>query len=100
MGVCDSVDPEPRLALLARVLVEKPPRKVARARWRAETRDSFLGGSLHKQSGSSWSYLKMPMNSHYVGHQFCMPVGQRKYAEARGSEKGKFALYNYKPPLK
>ena len=99
MGICHSIDPGPRLALLARTLVEKPPPKVACARWRLEPRDSFLGGSLHEQSGSSWSYLEMPINSHYVGRLFCTPVGQRKYAEARGSEKRKFAMYNYKPPL-
>ena len=99
MGVCNSVDPGPRLALLARILVEKPPPKVARARCRAETRDSFVEGSLHGQSGRSWTYLEMPMNSHYVGGRFCTRIGPRKYAEARGSEKRKFALYNYKPPL-
>ena len=100
MGVCDSVDPGPRLALLARILVEKPPPKVARARRRAKTRDSFLGGSLHEQSGRSWSYLEMPMNSHYVGRRLCTRIGPRTCAEARDSEKGKFALYNYKPALK
>ena len=100
MGVCNSVAPEPRLALLAHILVEKPPPKVARARWRLEPRDSFLGGSLHEQRGRSWSYLKMPMNSHYVERRLYAAVGQRKYAEARGSEKRNSALYNYKPPLK
>ena len=99
MGVCNSVDPGPRLALLARILGEKQPLKVARARCRAETRDSFLGGSLHEQSESSWSYLKVPMNSHYVGRRLCTFIEKRKYAEARGSEKRKFALYNYKPAL-
>ena len=39
------------------------------------------------------------MNSHYVGRRFCTRIGPRTYAEARGSEKGKFALYNYKPAL-
>ena len=100
MGVGDSVDPGPRLALLARILVEKPPPKVARARCRAETRDSFLEASSQQRSGSSWSYIEMPMNSHYVGRLFCTRIGQRKYADARGSIKRKFALYNYKPPLK
>ena len=100
MGVCNSVAPEPRLALLAHILVEKPPPKVARVRRRAETRDSFFEGGLHEQSGRSWSYLEMPINSHYVGRRLCTRIGQRKYAEARGSEKGKFALYNYKPALK
>ena len=99
MGGCDFVDPEPRLALLAHILGEKLPPEVARARQRAETRDSFLEGSLHEQSGRSWSYLKMPMNSHYVGRHFCTAVGQRKYAEVRDSEKGNLAMYNYKPPL-
>ena len=42
VGVCDYVDPAPRLALLARILGEKQAPKVARARRRAETRDSFL----------------------------------------------------------
>ena len=100
VGGCDSVDPGPRLALLARISVEKPPLKVARRRRRAETRDSFLEGSLHEQSGGSWSYLEIPMDSHYVGRQLYAAVGQRTCAEARGSEKGKFALYNYKPALK
>ena len=100
VGVCNSVAPEPRLALLAHILVEKPPPKVARARWRLEPRDSFLGGSSHEQSGRPWSYLEMPMDSHYVGRRFCTRIGPRKYAEARGSEKRKFALYNYKPALK
>ena len=100
MGVCNSVDPGPRLALLARILVAKPPPKVARAQWRAETQDLFLGGSLHEQRGSSWSYLEVPMDFNYVGRRLYAAVGQRKYAEARGSEKGKFALYNYKPALK
>ena len=40
------------------------------------------------------------MDSHYVGRRLCAAMEQRKYAEARGSEKGKFALYNYKPALK
>ena len=53
MGVCNSVDQEPRLALLAGILGEKLPPKVAGGRRRAETRDSFLGGSLHEQSGRS-----------------------------------------------
>ena len=100
MGVCNSVAPEPRLALLAHILVEKPPPKVARARWRLEPRDSFLGGSLHEQSGRSWSYLEMSINSHYVGRHLCTHIGQRKYAEARGSEKRNSALYNYEPALK
>ena len=99
MGVCDSVDPGPRLALLARILVEKPPPKVARARWRVETRDSFLEGSPQRQNGRSWSCLGMPMDSCYVGRHLYAAVGQRKYAEARGSEKRKFAMYNYKPAL-
>ena len=99
MGVCNYVDPGPRLALLARILGEKPPPKVARARRRAETRDSFLGGSLQWQNGGSWSYLEMPMDSHYVGRHFCTRIGPRTYAEARGSKKRKFALYNYKPAL-
>ena len=99
MGVCDSVVPGPRFALLARILGEKPPPKVARVRSRAETRDSFLEGSLQSQSGRCWSYLKMPMNSHYVGRRLYAAVGQRKYTEVRGSKKGKFALYNYKPAL-
>ena len=100
MGVCNSVVPGPQLALLARILVEKPPPKVTRARWRLEPRDLFLGGSLDEQSGRSWSYIEMPINSHYVGRRLCTRIGQRKYAEARGSRKGKFALYNYKPALK
>ena len=66
-----------------------------RARWRVETRDALLEGSLYEQSGRYWSYLEMPMNSHYVGRHLSTPVGQRKYAEARDSGKGKFALYNY-----
>ena len=99
-GGCNSVDRGPHLALLARIWGEKPPPKVARARWRAETRDSFLEGSLQWQSGRSWSHLEMPMDSHYVGRHLCTRIGQRKYAEARGSEKRKFALYNYKPALK
>ena len=99
MGVCNSVVPGPRLALLARILGEKPPPKVGRGRRRAETRDSFLGGSIHEQSGRSLSYLEMSMNSHYVGRHLCVAVGQRKYAEARGSEKRKLAMYNYKPAL-
>ena len=99
MGVCNSVDPDPRLALLARILVEKPPPKVARARWRAETRDSFLGGSSHEQGGRPWSYLEVPMDSHYVGRRLRTRIGQRKYAEARDSQKGKLAKYNYKPAL-
>ena len=86
MGVCDSVDPGPRLALLARILGEKPPPKVARARRRAETRDSFLEGSLHEQDGGSWSYLKVSMNSHYVERHLCTRIGPRTYAEARGPE--------------
>ena len=100
VGVCDSVDPGPRLALLARILVEKPPPKVARARWRLEPRDSFLGGSLHKQSGRYWSYLKIPMDSHYVGRRLYTRFWPRTCAMARGSEKRNLALYNYKPPLK
>ena len=99
VGVCNSVASEPRLALLAHILVEKPPPKVARARWRLEPRDSFLGGSSQRQSGRYWSYLEVPMNSHYVGRCLCTLIGPRTYAEARGSEKGKFALYNYKPAL-
>ena len=39
------------------------------------------------------------MDSHYVGRHLYAAVGQRKYAEARDSEKRKFAMYNYKPPL-
>ena len=100
MGVCNSVDPGPRLALLGRILGEKLPPKVARARRRMETRDSFLEGSLHEQSGRSWSYLGMPMNSHYVGRRFYAAKGQRTCAVARGSEKAKLAMYNYKPALK
>ena len=97
--VCNSVDPRPRLALLARILGEKLPLKVARARRRAETRDSFLGGSLHEQSGRSWPYLEMTMDSHYVGRRLCTRIGPRTCEEARDSEKRKFALYNYKPAL-
>ena len=41
----------------------------------------------------------MPMDSHYVGRQICATVGQRKYAEARDSEKDNLAMYNYKPAL-
>ena len=33
------------------------------------------------------------MNSHYVGRQFCTPVGQRKYAVARGSGKGDLVAF-------
>ena len=99
VGECTSVVPGPRLALLARILVEKQVPKVARARWRAETRDSFLGGSLHQQSGRYWSYLEVPMDFHYVGRRLCTHIGPRTCAEARDSEKGKFAMYNYKPPL-
>ena len=99
VGVCDSVDPGPRFALLARILAEKPPPEVARARRRAETRDSFLRGSSQQQNGRYWSYLKMPMDSHYVGRRLCTRIGPRTCAEARDSEKGKFALYNYKPAL-
>ena len=95
MGICQEMELEVTFGVLGPILVEKPPPKVARARRRAETRDSFLEGSLHEQSGSSWSYLKMPMNSHYVGHHICTRIGQRKYAEARGSEKGKKVMYNY-----
>ena len=91
--------PGPRPALLARILGAKQLPREDRARWRVEVRDSFLGGSLYGQSGRSWSYLKMPMDSHYVGRRFCTRIGPRKYAEARGSEKRKFALYNYKPAV-
>ena len=42
----------------------------------------------------------MPMDSHYVGRHLCTRIGPRTCAEARGSEKGKFAIYNYKPALK
>ena len=100
MGICQEMDRVATLGVLAHVLVEKLPPKVASVRCRAETRDSFLEGSSHEQSGRSWSYLKMPINSHYVGRHLCVAMGQRKYAEARDSEKGKFALYNYKPALK
>ena len=34
VGVCNSFDPGPRLALVARILGEKQIPKVARARWR------------------------------------------------------------------
>ena len=90
---------EVTFGVLGPILVEKPPPKVARARRRAETRDSFVEGSLHGQSGRSWPYLKMPMNSHYVGRRLCTLFWPRTCAEARGSEKGKFALYNYKPAV-
>ena len=99
MGICQEIEREVTFGVLAPILVEKPPSEVARVRRRAETRDSFLGGSLHEQSESSWSYLEVPMSFHYVGRHLCAAVGQRKYAEARGSEKRKFALYNYKPAL-
>ena len=39
------------------------------------------------------------MDSYYVGRHFCTEVGQRKYADVRASEKGKLAMYNYKPTL-
>ena len=100
VGIYQEMEREVTLGVLAHILVEKLPLKVARVRRRAETWDSFLGGSLHKQSGRSWSYLKMPMNSHYVGRQICTRIGPRTCAEARDSEKGKFAMYNYKPALK
>ena len=99
MGICQEMEQDVTLGVLAHILAEKPPPKVARARWRAETRGALLEGSLHKQSGRSWSYLKMPMNSHYVGRRLCTLFWPRTCAEARGSEKGKFALYNYKPAV-
>ena len=100
MGICQEMDWEITLGVLGPIPVKKPQPKVACVRCRAETRDSFLGGSLHDQSGSSWSYLEMSMNSHYVGRRLCTRIGQRKYAEVRGSEKVKKVMYNYKPPLK
>ena len=33
------------------------------------------------------------MDSHYVGRQFYTPVGQRKYAVARGSGKGNLVVF-------
>ena len=77
------------LGVLGPILVEKPPPKVARARCRAETRDSFLEASSQQRSGRSWSYLEMPMNSYYVGRQFCTRICSRTYAVARASEEGK-----------
>ena len=77
MGICQEMELEVILGVLAPILVEKPPPKVARVRGRAETRDSFLEGRLHEQSERSWSYLEMPMNSHYVGRQFCTRIGPR-----------------------
>ena len=100
MGICQEMELEVTFGVLGPILVEKPPPKVARARWRAETRDAVLEGSLDEQSGRSWSYLEVPMNSHYVGRRLCTLFWPRTCAEARGSEKGKFALYNYKPALK
>ena len=91
---------EATLGVLVRTLAKKPPPEVARARRRAETRDSFLGGSLQQQSERSWSYLKMPMDSRYVERHLYAAVRQRKYVEARNKEKGNSAMYNYKPPLK
>ena len=99
MGICQEMELEVTFGVLGPILVEKPPPKVARARRRAETRDSFLEGSSQRRSGKSWSYLEMPMNSHYVGQRICARIGPRTCAEARGSKKRKFALYNYKPAL-
>ena len=53
MGICQEMELEVTFGVLGPILVEKPPPKVARARRRAETRDSFVEGSLHGQSGRS-----------------------------------------------
>ena len=101
VGICQEMDREVTLGVLGPILVKKHQPKGACVRRRAaETRHSFLGGSLHEQSGSYWSYLEVPMDFNYVGRRLYAAVGQRKYAEARGSEKRNSALYNYKPSLK
>ena len=46
MGICQEMEREVTFGVLGSILVEKPPPKVARVRGRAETRDSFLEGSL------------------------------------------------------
>ena len=79
VGICQEMDREVTLGVLGPILVKKHQPKGACVRRRAaETRHSFLGGSLHEQSGSYWSYLEVPMNSHYVGRRLCTRIGQRK----------------------
>ena len=46
VGICQEMEREVTFDVLGSILVEKPPPKVTRVRRRAETRDSFLEGSL------------------------------------------------------